>query len=250
MATSTGYFIYGITDCVTPVKSERDGVAGAQQVTNIPFKQVGILVSTVNGKKVQPTRHNLIAHQQVLEEWMREYAVLPMQFGTVAETKVALQQGIRINLTLIRKHLQYFRGKRELTLKAWWVDSYIYEDILTSYPRLRQQRNRIKQMQGRSVSRDQCIEIGEKVEQALVARGQQEAQVILEEITPAVFDYEKGKIYEDLMFLNVALLVDDTTEPHLDQMVNTIAEKWEGQVRFKYVGPSPPASFVNLRLQF
>jgi len=49
------------------------------------------------------------------------------------------------------------------------------------------------------------------------------------------------------MLLNAAFLVEaDRKERKFDNLINELSTKYEGRIKFKYVGPSPPCNFVEL----
>lgn len=249
MATSTGYYVYGFTDCPEICKNPGPTIGEAGIVQNIPYQGVGILCSPVNGKKLQPTRKNLMAHQKVLEAWMKEYTVLPVRFGTVSQSKGTLHHGIRTTLPILRAKLRQFKGKHELNLKAFWEKEYIYNHILEKHPGIKSLREKITKIKGPQVHY-RSVELGQEVERALLAYGEKEAQVIIDEISSATLMLKKSKVFGELMFLNLSVLVNDQTEHELDQIVNRVAEKRNGKVKFKYNGPSAPASFVDIHLKF
>jgi len=49
--------------------------------------------------------------------------------------------------------------------------------------------------------------------------------------------------------LNAAFLIDRTQESGFQKEVYKLDSKYQGKVDFKYVGPLPPYSFVNLKLE-
>jgi len=249
LATSTGYYLYGFTDCKQLMDLPGKSVAGGSSAQNIPFHGIGVLSNPVNGKAVKPTRENLMSHQKILEFMMKEYTVLPVRFGIVAQSRGALNNGIKLNLPIIRANLQKVTRKRELNVKSFWENSFIYEHILEKYTEIRKFRDRIKNLRG-TQGHYKRIELGQMVERALIIENENEAESIIKEISPAALQYKKSKIFGELMFLNLSVLVNDDTEPHLDQLVNKAAENRKGKVQFKYTGPSPPASFVNIHLKF
>ncbi|MBU1063729.1 GvpL/GvpF family gas vesicle protein [bacterium] len=249
MATSTGYYLYGFIDCNQPLEITTKAVGGNDSVHNLPYHGIGVLYSAVNGKTIQPKRDNLMAHQKLLESLMEQYTVLPMRFGIVAQTKGVLYDGLNKSSSIIRSKLQYFQGKRELNIKAFWVKKYIYEHIINSYPNIRSFRDSIQKLKGQS-GHYKSIELGQMVERALIAESEKEAEAITTEISSVALQQTKGKIFGELMFLNLAVLVNDQRESQLDQLVNEAAEKRKGKVQFKYIGPAPPASFVDIHLKF
>jgi len=249
LATSTGYYLYGFIDCNQPLEITAKAVGGHDSVHNIPYHGIGVLYSAVNGKTIQPTRDNLMAHQKLLESLMEQYTVLPMRFGIVAQTKGVLYDGLNTSSSIIRSKLQYFQGKRELNLKAFWVKEYIYKYIIDNYPKIRSFRDSIQKLKGQT-GHYKSIELGQMVERALIAESEKEAEAITTEISSVTLQQRKGRIFGELMFLNLAVLVNGQLESQLDQLVNEAAEKRAGKVQFKYIGPTPPASFVDIHLKF
>ncbi len=249
MATSTGYYLYGFTDYRHLENISVDAVAGNGHIQNIPFQGIGILCSPVNGKKLKPTRENLMNHQKVLETWMEKHTILPVRFGVVAQTKGALQKGINSSLPIIRSHLQKFQNKIELNLKAFWEKDYIYDYLQEKYPEIKRFRNAVKKMRG-TTAHHRSIELGQMVERGLIAEGEREADEIIRELESASLLTKKTKIFGELMYLNLAILVSKDGESKLDKTINSIATDRQGKSTFKYVGPSAPASFVNLHLKF
>lgn len=249
MATSTGYYIYGFTNCSQKRNLESKAVAGNGHVQNLPFQGIGILCSPVFGKKLRPNRDNLLTHQKVLEMWQDEFTILPVRFGVVAKSKGQLNNGIRSSIPLIRNKLHYLKGKHELVVKAFWNKEYLYDYIIKNYADISKFKNRVEKMKG-SDRYFKSIDLGQMVERAVLKEGESEAAKINEELMPGTLNTKKNKVIGDQMFLNLAVLVDDTTESMLDTLVNKAAEKRKGQVTFKYIGPSPPSSFINLHIKF
>ncbi|MBL7136318.1 MAG: GvpL/GvpF family gas vesicle protein [Candidatus Marinimicrobia bacterium] len=250
MATSTGYYIYGFTNCNGLVDTATKAIGGVSIVQNIPLYGIGVLCSPVNGKELlYRTRDNMGAHQVVLESWIKKYDVLPARFGQVAQSKGALYNGVRSALPIIRSEFQHYKGKREMNLKAFWVKEFIYDHIQKKYPKIERFKEQIKKMKGPNVHY-KCIEIGQLVERTLLAESEAEAELIVKEISPIALQYKKNKTFGELMFLNMAILVNNEKLNGLDNLVNHIAEKQEGKAVFKYFGPNAPGSFVNIHLKF
>ncbi|MCF7740931.1 MAG: GvpL/GvpF family gas vesicle protein [Candidatus Marinimicrobia bacterium] len=249
MATSKGYYLYGFTNCKKYKDIQKDSVAGGSSVQNIPFRGIGLLYNTVNGKEVKPSRNNLMAHQKILESMMKEYCVLPVKFGTVAQSKGALYNGIKNNISTIRGNLKVLKGKKELNIKASWEKSFIYDYILKNYSDIKKFKNRVEKLKGTQKHHNK-IELGKMIERALLKENEKEAEKIIKELSPSFIKYKKSKVFGELMFLNLSVLVKDKAESLLDELVNEAAENREDKVKFKYTGPSPPASFVNIHLKF
>jgi len=55
-----------------------------------------------------------------------------------------------------------------------------------------------------------------------------------------------NQTYGDDMLMNAAFLVDKSREKEFDNEVARLAAQYEGRIEFKYIGPAPPYSFVNI----
>lgn len=249
MATSTGYYIYGVSDCNKYIDIQGTPVGESGPVKNLPYQGIGILCSTVNAKTVKPTRKNLIPHQKMLESIMKKYTILPVRFGTIAQSKGALLKGIKENLAIIKMNLNRFNGKRELNVKAFWEKGFIYNHILKGYPEIKEFRDSIENMKG-AQTYFQKIEVGKMIERALLTENSKESEKIINELSPPVIQYKKTKTFGELMLLNLSLLVSNSNEQQLDKLVNKAAEKRKGRLKFKYTGPTPPVTFTNIKLNF
>ena len=51
------------------------------------------------------------------------------------------------------------------------------------------------------------------------------------------------------MAVNASFLVEAVSLERFDQAVNELGEQQAGRIRFKYTGPLPPHSFVELGLE-
>jgi len=249
MATSTGYYLYGFTDCPRLEDIHTDAVAGNGHIQNIPFKGIGVLCSPVNGKKLTPSRKNLMNHQLVLETMLKKQTVLPIRFGVVAQSKRALYNGIESNLPIIRANLHKFSNKIELNIKAFWDKDFIYDHIKIKYPEVKRYRNVVRKMKS-TTAHFRSIDLGKMVERYLIAEGEREAAEIIQKVEHCTLQIKKNKIIGEFMFLNLAALVNIEYETDLDEAVNKIASDLVGKVRIKYVGPSAPSSFANIYLKF
>lgn len=249
MATSTGYYLYGFSDCKRLEDIQVNAVAGNGHIQNIPYQGIGILCSPANGKKLKPSRENLMNHQKVLEKWMKKHTVLPVRFGVVAQSKGALQKGVSTSLPIIRSNLHKYSHKIELNIKAFWEKDFIYNHIQEKYPEIKRFKKAVTKLRG-TTAHHRSIDLGQMVERALIAEGEREAKEIIDEIETTTIQTKKSKIFGELMFLNLAALVNSDCESALDDAVNKSATKRQGKVSFKYVGPSVPASFVNIHLKF
>ncbi len=81
-----GKYIY----CIVSTKDERNfgpmGVGGrGDEVLTIGYDDLSMVVSNHTMVKFVVNRENMLAHEKVIEEVMREFdSVIPVRFGTIA----------------------------------------------------------------------------------------------------------------------------------------------------------------------
>ncbi|MEI7980479.1 MAG: GvpL/GvpF family gas vesicle protein, partial [Bacteroidota bacterium] len=81
-----GKYIYGIIRHTGPIEFGPIGIGKrADLVYGINYKGITAIVSNSPVMIYEARRVNLIAHEKVLEEMMKQYTVLPVRFSTISE---------------------------------------------------------------------------------------------------------------------------------------------------------------------
>lgn len=247
MTKPEGKYIYCIIK--TPKKSfdlEFCGVGGAR----LQVMCSGELAAVVSDSLMTDypiTRENTIAHQRVIEEVMRTHGpVLPVSFGTVAENGVVVEKKLlKSKQSELLDALQRIEGNVELDLKAIWLDMpATFQRVVAENPDLA----RLKEAcVGRTLGRDEGIEIGRLVASGLEARREKIKGEILLLLGDIVVDRKDTPLLGDQMIFNIALLVPEEKQELFDETVRDLDERYrEEHAYFKYIGPTPPFNFVRV----
>jgi hypothetical protein len=196
----------------------------------------------------KPTRQDLVGHLRVIEQAMGSSTVIPVEFGTIA----ASEEDVRENLLAsryeqLRALLAHLEDKVELGLKVLWKEMQpIFAEIVAEQEPIRALRQWIA-TRPEPHTRQQRIEVGRMVAEALAAKRYGEGEEILEALTPLSVESRAGQLLGEKMILNAAFLVERRREADFDQGVSRLAEERSQRLFFKYVGPAPPFNFVDLR---
>ncbi len=193
------------------------------------------------------TRENTVTHQRVIEEVMRMHSsVLPVSFGTVAENARVLEEKIlRAKEIELLDALKSIEGKVELNLKAIWLDMpKIFQKVVAESPEL----SRIKQaMSGKTLGRDDAIEVGKAVAAAVESRRERIKGEILDLLEDIVVDHKETQLLGEQMIFNLAFLIPENKQKTFDRVVRDLDEQYaEENVYFKYIGPIPSFNFVKV----
>ncbi len=254
MKEKQGHYIY----CITAMNEERDfpvkGIGDrGDRVYSICHQNIGAVISDSPVVKYPVSRKNTVAHQLVMEEVMKEYTILPVRFCTIAEDKEGISSKDRIKDKILKERYDEFNAlltemenKAELGLKALWTDvDLIFEEILESSREIRILKKKIASMKG-TEGHNERIRLGGLVKSALERKKEKEANKILNRLKKFFVDNRINDTFSDRMLLNAAFLVDQVQGEKFDSCVNQLDEINNGRIKLKYVGPIPPANFVEI----
>ncbi|AGI68580.1 GvpL/GvpF-family gas vesicle protein 1 [Octadecabacter antarcticus 307] len=245
--TINSKYLYAIIKC----REQREFIARGigergDAVHTIAYKGLAAVVSDSPVMEYDQSRRNMMAHTAVLEELMEEFTLLPVRFNTVAPEAGAIEERL-----LVPRHEEFTQllgqiDKRvELGIKAFWHDGMIFEEVLRENDSIRKMRDALE---GKSVdgSYYERIQLGEKIEQAMIKKRVEDEEIILSRIRQHVHKSRSNKTIGDRMVLNGAFLVDANKESDFDKAVQLLDQDLGNRLMFKYVGPVPPYNFVNI----
>lgn len=244
-------YIYGVApaapfhDGGPPLRAPGIGGRG-DPVRTIALGDLVAVVSDVPGLGIDLSRQNLLDHQRVLEEVLHRADVLPLSFGTVAESDDAVRdlllQGAYDALV---EQLEYTRGCIELELKIFWERSRLFTEIVEENDEVRALRDAIAGLPPDAAAMEK-LALGQLTESEMDQKSEWEAQGVLDVLEQHAVEVLVSPNLSDTMLLNAAFLVERAREEEFDGVVNALAEAHAGRLVFNYVGPLPPYSFVNL----
>jgi len=207
---------------------------------------LGVLVSPSAVKRYRLSRQYTLGHELVIERAMTRGTVLPIKFGTVAESEAAIRERVlQACSTDLHRLMAEMDGKVELGLKAIWNQARIYADIVARDANIRGLRD---QLAGRPPheAHYERMRLGKMVEEVLTDRRLAEADAIMARLEPFTTDTRRNDIYGEMMILNAAFLVEKAREAEFDAEIQALDAEMNNLMTFKYVGPLPPFNFVDL----
>ena len=189
----------------------------------------------------------MIAHQKVLEEVMKQFTVLPVRFSTISEHNddTGILRILEKDYNKFSNLLSKMEGKKELGLKILAQETVIYESIIEKHDEIRSLRDKLINLPT-DKTYYQRMKIGEMVADALKKETEAYKNSILSVLNPLAEDVKVNDNYGEMMILNAAFLIKNTSETAFDQAVKDLDEKYGHLMTFKYVGTLPPYNFVNL----
>lgn len=221
---------------------------GENKVYTINYQDLAAVVSETEVKEYDPTRENILAHNHVLEEIMKENLLLPVSFGIIAENEEKVIELLRQTYSEFKRELKKLKGKIELGIKVFWEKDAVIKEIESGGKDFQEFRKRVGFSSAKEVKNTQ-LEVGKLVESTVIKWERKYARKIYSFLKEIAEDSCVNKPFGIKMLLNSSFLVDKDKEKDFDKRVNELAKKYENKLKFKYVGPIPPYNFVNIKLK-
>ena len=246
-----GKYIYCIIASDYDVSLGPIGVGGrGDLVSTIGFDGLCMVVSDHPLSRFVVNPENMLAHQKVIEEVMKEFrSILPIRFGTIAATPDEIRNLLNRRYSEFMELLRQFENKVELNVRGNWKDmGSIYQEIDKEHVELRKIRAEIEKLKDSSARNEKIAEAGKLVERALVEKKEKETAKIIDAFRKSVFEYKHNKTSANSMFMNTAFLVNSGREVEFDNIMANLGVKYQFRSDFVYTAPLPIFNFIDLKI--
>lgn len=243
---ATGFYLYGIFPAPGPHDLALEGL-DKQPVKTHTLNGFVFLYSEAQQERYLASRKNLLGHERVLEQAMEQgyRTLLPLQFGLIIDDWETVRQqliepqGDGLN-TLFNK----LENRREVGVKVFWEADRELEALLAENHALRAERDRLE---GKSLSMDQVVRIGQAIERAMEARKQHIIETFQAALNPLAVEVIENDPLTDTMIYNAAYLITWDDEPTMAEQVEQLDQQFEGRLRIRYNNFTAPFNFAQLR---
>jgi hypothetical protein len=198
--------------------------------------RAAIVSELEDGRPVEATRRNLLAHADVVEQLHEDVVVLPARFGHVLQSR---EEAVELlALPEIEELLARHEHTCELTLKGKYEESVLAEIGAELQP--------LRDAYRDGPSMDRGIALGQAVGQRLADRRARDQAYVLDGLRPLVLDFVASEPAGELAALDLALLAERNQVESIATRLEELAKRLSPPLHFKLVGPLPPYSFVRL----
>jgi Gas vesicle synthesis protein GvpL/GvpF len=227
-------FLYGITrPREMPERLASDGISLIEA-----DGRAAIVSELEDDQPVEPTRRNLLAHADVVEQLHEDAVVLPARFGHVLESREEALE--LLALPEIEQLLVRHERTCELTLKGTYEESVFAEIGAELQP--------LRTAYRANPSVDVGIALGEAVGERLAGRRARDEGHVLDALRPLILDFVSSEPAGELAAFSLALLADRDQADAIGKRLEELTERLSPPLHFKLVGPLPPYSFVRLAM--
>ncbi|MEI6696810.1 MAG: GvpL/GvpF family gas vesicle protein [Bacteroidota bacterium] len=246
-----GKYIYCIIASDYDVNLGPIGVGGRSDlVSTIGFDGLCMVVSDHPLSRFVVNPENMLAHQKVIEEVMKEFrSVIPIRFGTIAATPDEIRNLLNRRYSEFMELLKQFENKVELNVRGNWKNmGMIYKEIDKTHLQLQEIRHEIEKLNDEEAKNLKIKEAGNLIEQALTEKKAEETEAIIDAFRKSVFEYKHNKTSGDAMFMNTAFLVNSGRELEFDHIMADLGETYKDRNDFVYTAPLPIFNFIDLKI--
>ena len=237
-------YVYGIVDATAAAPRWR-GIGGAP-VRLVIGEDAAALVSEIRGDRVRLGRDEVLVHARVLERALARGPVLPMRFGVVmADAEEVRRRLLDEHGPELREQLADMEGKVEIRIRAAYDESSLLRDVVREHPEIASIRASVAR-HSEDAGYYERIRLGELVAAAVERHRALDAQAIVAALGEHALAVEVGEPNHERVVAQASFLVERSRLDAFNAGVDRVAEGYGGKMRFKYTGPLPPHSFVEL----
>ncbi|TMM19404.1 MAG: GvpL/GvpF family gas vesicle protein [Actinobacteria bacterium] len=237
-------YVYGVTP--RTASALRGTGIRRRRLHAIEDGQLAAIVSDAPEGDIQAGREELLTHARVLGRARAQGVVLPMRFGVVMPDEDAVRRELleeyRDELLL---QLREVDGKGELRLRAVYDEDALMKEIVEAHSDIAALSAALRGRPADALYYER-IELGQKVARAVEQAAIVDLSAIVDALEPLAVAVQVGEPDHEHVAANVSFLVEDAQIPAFDQAVDALGRQNAGRLTFKYTGPLPPYSFVEL----
>jgi hypothetical protein len=240
-----GLYLYGIFPAPGPQNLQLQGL-DQQPVLSHIVDSFTFLYSEAKQERYLASRRNLLGHEKVLEQAMQEgyRTLLPLQFGLmIQDWDLVIQQLIAPHGNKLEQLFHQLEGQREVGIKVFWEHDAELQMLLQENQELKTQRD---SLEGKNLSMDEIVSIGQTIEQAMETRKQQIVQTFQATLNSHATSVVENDPMTSAMIYNAAYLIPWETEATFSQQVEALDQQFEQRLKIRYNNFTAPYNFAQL----
>ncbi len=233
-------YLYGIIDSSNQIKESIYGLKGAG-VYNIPFCDIGVVVSEINQPMQKVTEGTVLEHEAVVENLMADFTVLPVRFQTLIEGRDNLLSTMQSYYRDFKDNLERLRDKFEFGIKVIWPADKIKENIIKTLNKEQQKKLKLGSSPSNKFMKDKFDKY--KIDKEFEAKADKFIKVM--DIFFSKFAAEKRieKLKTENLLLDAVYLVEKDKESNFREAFEHI-KSTRSDFKYLFSGPWPAYNFV------
>ncbi len=239
-----GLYLYGIFPTPGPENLALEGLDKQPVQTRI-VDGFTFLYSEAQQNRYLASRRNLLGHEKVLEQAMHagHRTLLPLQFGLIIEDwGTVTEQLTAPHSETLDDLFQRLAGRREVSVKLFWDAETELQALMAEDANLRERRDRLE---GRSLSMDEVVAIGQAIEQTMSDRKRQIIQAFQSTLNPLAVEVVENDLLTEAMIYNAAYLIHWDEEVTFSAQVEALDQQFDQRLKIRYNDFTAPYNFAQ-----
>lgn len=240
-------YLYGIVGGDGPRSLGRVGVGEPPaEVRVLAEGGLGALVSVIDTDTPLSVVRDTRVHQRVLERVLEDGAVLPVSFGTAADSEQAVRTLLRAHREEFTRLLSELEGKVEAGVKAFWEKDAVISELAPRWGSVEDLRRRAAEDE--KLAARLSVSVGQAVAEVLERWKSHDIPRIQKRLEREALASRYSDPIGIRMIMNASYLVRRDRLPAFERLVYEIDKEYGSRMRFHLVAPLPAYNFVDLRL--
>ncbi len=130
-------YLYGVIDSIEQIHEPVNGMENSR-VYNIPYCDMGAVVSEINTPIRQTIEDCVLKHEAVIEKLMADFTILPVKFQTFINDRNSLLSIMQSFYQDFTDNLARLHNKLEFGIKIIWPAEKMKENIINNFKSGRQ----------------------------------------------------------------------------------------------------------------
>lgn len=244
-AESNPRYVYGVVRAEAPAPAGVTGIAEAA-VELVADGELAAVASRAPSEYLEAGREELLTHSRVLEAMLERGTVLPMRFGVVMPDEQTVRERLlAAHRDELSAQLREMDGKVEVSIKGIYDEAAILREAVAENREIERLRGAIHGKPAEATYYER-IRLGELVAAAFAAKREADTEAVVEALRPHAVAVDLAEPVHERMAVNASFLVLRSELEAFDRAVDGLGAAQADRIRFKYTGPLPPHSFVEL----
>jgi hypothetical protein len=235
-------YIYGIVDSNDGIDESVYGLKGAG-VYNIPYRDIGVVASDLNGQIRDITQDSAVEHEQVVEKLMINCAVLPVRFRTVFASREDILSMMENYYNDFKDNLDRVRDKVEFGIKIIWPGEAIKQRMILAYNNGAANINRLADSPVKRFLIDAFKNY--RIDREFEKKADRCVAVVDHLLSQVTVERRLEKLRTENLLLNAVYLVDKDKQNDFKNAYERTRSVY-GCLKYLLSGPWPPYNFVSL----
>jgi len=225
---------------------------GGYPVYTIPYRDISAVVSDTPMVEYEPNEVNVLLHERVVENAMREHTVLPLGFGNIFINEDKVKWLLARFYLTFKTHLKRLENKVEVGVKVFYAIEATKQEVERTSGEVKRLREEMASKPDREAPfLKEKLNIMTEHEALKVAgeRAYKYGVEIYERLKNCAEDTHLMKRIGGDMILNGAFLIHRDKISDFKEELEKVKREYEGKgLKFQYSGPWPPYNFARIHI--